>query len=443
MDWEAIKRAEEARRMMDQPGVREAIEHHERMRRAGVDVTRLSNQAEMARELLKSTSYSSSVQQLLAMTESLRRPLPPEWVQARRDFEGFATRFGSSVIEVRNAIQQAADPLRNFLERWRVANGLLNDAVLTAPRDSMLGLIVSQATNVYQANATRIETEITARNLGSTNPLLAADMFIPAVTYLDFSQRTVGRIAEADDGAKRGALGASLVVAETHVTGATELIVTPESFESGTNLQPIIPAEKSYPIYDAVQLDLIDIEDLPPDATYAVLTRFSSAASLAEVTRQTLNAILRCNKTSKLKGRTEIFKSTTQSQEALVMLTGLVVRDESSLRDFVTYLYVLVYEGAGDQKLRFLKEHGGPLDREDCDALWNLKALRNKWLIHDPEHGDTKSIDKSYRSLDEALSSLGLSSYPNGREEYERAQRALLSSLLELHELLEARLASD
>ena len=164
-------------------------------------------------------------------------------------------------------------------------------------------------------------------------------------------------------------------------------------------------------------------------------------ASDTELTRQTLNAVLRCNKACKLQGSGEIYKPTNQAQEALVMLPGIVVRDESSLRDFITYLYMLIYEGAGDQKLRFLKDNGGPMERDECDAVWNLKALRNKWLIHDPEHGDSKSIDRSYRTLAEGLNNLGLNKYPSKKEEFEDLQHKVLSTLLDFHRQIERRIA--
>src|ERR1051325_2809652 len=183
------------------------------------------------------------------------------------------------------------------------------------------------------------------------------------------------------------------------------------------------------------------LESCLPRATYPVLVRYSTAAVLAELTRQTLSAILGCNKTSKLKGGEEIFKTTTQAQEALVVLPGLVVRDESSLRDLITHLYILIYEGAGDQKLRFLKDQGGPMEIDECDAIWNLKALRNKWLIHDPEHGDKKGIDRSYRTLAEALNSLRLKTFPRSRQEFEELQTKLLNALLAFHSELELRIA--
>jgi hypothetical protein len=318
----------------------------------------------------------------------------------------------------------------------------MNEVFKSAPANTALGLMVRQATAVYEANASRIERGIDERNLIATNPGLAAGMFLPTVSYLDFSQRTLALIAGSEDGGQRAALGGSLIVAEEHVTDTTRLIIDLDDDDTQVAGELLTGASRTYPIYDAVQLDLIDVRELPPEATYPVLVRFSSAASLAELTRQTLSAVLKCNKARRLQGREEIFKSTNQAQEALVMLPGIVVRDESSLRDFITYLYMLIYEGAGDQKVRFLKDNGGPMERDECDAIWNLKALRNKWLIHDPEHGDSKTIDRSYRTLAEALKNLGVNSYPSIKAEFEDLQRRVLSTLLDFHAQLEHRIVA-
>lgn len=441
MDWDEIKRAQEAQRLLNDPSVREALKHKQRLRDAGVDLTRLSEQAALSKDVLSRQPHTVNVKQLLEVIETLRRPLPPEWAQARQNFNEFSRRFGRGVVELRAAIEVATGPVRNFFQQWQDANRLINETIKGAPADSLLGLMARQATAVYEANAARIERGIAERNLITINPALAADMLLPTVSYLDFSQRTLGRIADSEDGRQRVALGGSLVVAEEHVNDTTRLIVELDTENTQASGELVTVPSRTYPIYDAVQLDLIDVRDLPPEATYPVLVRFSSAASLAELTRQTLNAVLRCNKASKLRGSEEIFKSTNQAQEALVMLPGIVVRDESSLRDFITYLYMLIYEGAGDQKLRFLKDNGGPMERDECDAIWNLKALRNKWLIHDPEHGDSKSIDRSYRTLAEGLKNLGLNNYPSIKGEFEDLQRRVLSTLLDFHTQLEQRIA--
>lgn len=136
MDWDELKRAQEAQRLLDSPGVREAIKQHQRMRDtgvdaivrdalkqdqrlrdAGVDPTRLSDQNALAKDVRQ--SYSVSVRQLLDAIESLRRPLPPEWVQARQNFNEFSHNLGRNIVELRAAFEVATGPVRTFFEQWQ------------------------------------------------------------------------------------------------------------------------------------------------------------------------------------------------------------------------------------------------------------------------------------------------------------------------------------
>ena len=443
MDWDAIKRAQEAQKMLDSPGVREALKHREMLERSGLSPTRLSEHAAMTEQAMRNhPSYSVNVKAMIDLVEALRRPLPPEWLQAKSNVSDLLLGFGRSILDIKAAANSAAEPLRNFIVKWQEANQRLNDVVRTAPSDSLLGLLTRQATGVYDANTQILIREIEERNLLRSNRSLAARLMIPTVSFLDFSQRTVERIGSSANPDERASLGGSLLVAEEQVTDSTSLILEATEETYSDTVPTTTAGARTYGIYDAVQLDLIDVVNLPAEATYPVLLRFSSAASLADLTRRTLRAVLRCNKTSKLKSRAEVFKPTSQAQEGLVMLSGIVVRDDSSLRDLISYLYMLIYEGAGNQKLRFLKENGGPTEPTECDVIWNLKALRNKWLSHDPEHGDEKTVARSYRSLADALKSLGLNSYPRYVREFEDLQRRLLSGLQSFLEDVDNRISN-
>lgn len=65
-----------------------------------------------------------------------------------------------------------------------------------------------------------------------------------------------------------------------HVIDTTRLILELDTENTQASGELVTVPSRTYPIYDAVQLDLIDVRDLPPEATYPVLVRFSSAASL-------------------------------------------------------------------------------------------------------------------------------------------------------------------
>ena len=128
--------------------------------------------------------------------------------------------------------------------------------------------------------------------------------------------------------------------------------------------------------------------------------------------------LITCNRAKKIDGKDAIFKYTDKFVEAIVTLSRINSGDEHSLGDLVDALYLLVYEGAGKDKLRFLCDFGGPLKSQDCEFVWHLKHLRNKWLRHDIEHGNEKSIKRSWKELKEALDFFGLAELPTDIEEF-------------------------
>jgi len=128
--------------------------------------------------------------------------------------------------------------------------------------------------------------------------------------------------------------------------------------------------------------------------------------------------LITCNRAKKINGKDAIFKYTDKFVEAIVTLSRINSGDEHSLGDLVDALYLLVYEGAGKDKLRFLCDFGGPLKSQDCEFVWHLKLLRNKWLRHDIEHGNEKSIKRSWKELKEALDFFGLDELPMDIDEF-------------------------
>jgi hypothetical protein len=134
-----------------------------------------------------------------------------------------------------------------------------------------------------------------------------------------------------------------------------------------------------------------------------------------------------CNQESQSRGRRDIFKPTNALIEAAVGLPFLIVKSKDELLSFVLYLYRILYEGAGSDVLRFLKQHGGHLEPEECGVIWALKALRNKLTTHDPEHGKESQVQKNYSDLGVALRSLGLPGMPVTEADYSALQKELLS----------------
>jgi len=89
-------------------------------------------------------------------------------------------------------------------------------------------------------------------------------------------------------------------------------------------------------------------------------------------------------------------------------------------------LYFIFYEGAGKDNLRFLDKNGGPLTNKDCDLIWCIKHLRNKWSRHDIDHGKDKEIQKSWKELAAKFRWLGLAEYPTEARHFQKLHYKLL-----------------
>ncbi len=148
------------------------------------------------------------------------------------------------------------------------------------------------------------------------------------------------------------------------------------------------------------QDELLSCEFVEDEYDTAALTIASPTAQTVQQARRVLGLVTQCNEAAKtsILGA-EIFKPTTHLMMVFVDLPWFSVTDRFRFGDFVDCLYFTFYEGAGTDKLRFLDKHGGPLTNADCDLIWCIKHLRNKWSRHDPDRGKEKEIQKSWAEL--------------------------------------------
>ncbi|MHC5727616.1 MAG: hypothetical protein ACYT04_48490 [Nostoc sp.] len=128
-----------------------------------------------------------------------------------------------------------------------------------------------------------------------------------------------------------------------------------------------------------------------------------------------------------IKEQKEMFKPTTKLIEACTNLHWIIPQNKSSFADFIDCFYFTFYEGAGKDNLRFLIKHGGVLDEKaDCDFIWCIKHLRNKWLRHDADHGKETDIKKSWKDLSDKFKWLGINHTPIREEHFRKLHRSLL-----------------
>jgi hypothetical protein len=423
--------------------LKQALEKRRRLEEAGVNLTRATatdsaveeakNRALATQQHVADlTSPRVNIKPLLEAIEAVRRPLPAGLLRRKSEIDEFLRTFSLTVLAVRNAVEMAVVPLARSLERWQQANRELEELIWRSTAENPLVALARGVTAAYEANATAVARRIQELNLNDAYPSLGMMLTVPTVRYVDFGRRTINRISESDDPRERAALGGSLVIAQEQVAGSTSLIeeVTAGLVGSAESSPVGRPTDTRFNAYDAAQDDLLVLDEVPDAADYRLLWSMSPAARVTEQARALVQAVIRCNKNSQLRGGEDIFKLTNTFTDACVALTGLIVRNEDDLRNLIYYLYMIFYEGAGKDKLRYIER--GLVTDADCGVIWTLKGLRNKWHEHDPEHGDEGKIRANYRKLSEALRDLGFSFFPRAPGEFTEIQRKLISGLASL-----------
>ena len=153
--------------------------------------------------------------------------------------------------------------------------------------------------------------------------------------------------------------------------------------------------------------------------------------------------VTRINRQCAVNGQQEVFRLTNRLAESLIALPNLVAVTEQQFGEFVDYLYFVVYEGAGKDKLRFL----GLIDEADAEPVWMLKHLRNYFTRHDVEHGKDKDIQKKQERLGEVFTKLIGKPLPRNRRDFGNTQLRLLqlmeAMLTKVSDEIERRATSD
>lgn len=175
------------------------------------------------------------------------------------------------------------------------------------------------------------------------------------------------------------------------------------------------------------QAELLVSADFKDEDDIETLILASPTAQTSELSREVMVLVTICNeaaKTSTLRG--EIFTPTNRVMQVYAKLPWHLSRNIDDFRVFILWLYWVFYEGAGKDNLRFQKKAGGPLEEQDCDFIWAIKHLRDKWLCHDVDHGNERDSKKKWGMLAETFLKLGLNQYPQEPRHFETLQRRLL-----------------
>lgn len=258
----------------------------------------------------------------------------------------------------------------------------------------------------------------------ATLPVASTELMRQLVAFSEFASSTTSRLTELTERSSAFApLVHSLDLAQREVEDSS--LVTPAVI----GLADAESAGGEPRRIRRLNLLVVEREELIASAGSGGVLRVDDyrfvcpATDTAGTCRSIQKLIVDCNETAELTTNRKVFKYTDRVVGSLVDLAWIVPRTKLQLSEFVTVLYFALYEGAGADSLRYMDE--GLLSDTDCEFIWHLKHLRNKWLLHDIEHGSQGDVRRSKNDLKEALEYFGFSHLPVRASEFRQLHRAI------------------
>jgi hypothetical protein len=276
----------------------------------------------------------------------------------------------------------------------------------------------------WSASMADLSVAATRASLG--DPLLSR-LFAPASAFTKLANRTAQRIDSASSDEVKSRLGASLDVIEAQLVGHTSTLAS--AIDSAIGIEEDqFAIDVPLTLGRREQIEMLEAE--VSDSTDLVqLAQAAPSTNVNTLAREVVELVVQCNEHARMRSLDDVFKLTNRLLQVASQLPWIDAKNGVHFGQFLDGLYFILYEGAGKDHLRYMKAWGGPLDDDACEVVFIVKHLRNKWLRHDPEHGDQKSIKKSYEQLRERFKELGLAAPPRRASDYRRLQARLLKEV--------------
>lgn len=332
--------------------------------------------------------------------------------------------------------------LASFSKSLQIQQGALTKSLATmaASRAQLpvVELAASSSATWYQAISAGLNA---AGGVSGVSRMLAAGVAMarPLRAYSEFSAQTLERLADrGPDSREMGPLARSLEVAQVELmetsVAASDVLRLVYDDVSGPGPRPI----RRLNLLTVTQRELLAYDrstnTLLVDEGFLV----SVAEKVAAKCRSVQTLLILCNETGATSRNRRVFKLTDRVGSALVDLPWLVPTTRHQLSEFLTLLYFALYEGAGGTSLRYCDSD--LLSDSECEFIWHLKHLRNKWLLHDIEHGSQRDIRASQARLRESLEFFGLSHIPANAADFRALHHAILDEAERFLQLLLSRL---
>jgi hypothetical protein len=354
----------------------------------------------------------------------------------------------SSIHQTRKMIEETFSPFsRNNLISERIKNDFerLRKSLLSPLHSQHSDLLrgFEQATKATTLSSVEALSKTFLDNSLSRNERLLNQVSNSLFSYDRFANNTLAKLSLDIDKYTALALKGSLTLANEQMLRSTSAI---QSYIESSNTSAF---NKSNPFFDREfpkinryriqKQELLRRDDIEEDEEYESLVIKSDAAISFEQISNCMTLIGLCNEASETTKGNTIFTLTSTLWLSAWKLTGVVPTNKDSFAIIVDCLYLMLYEGAGKDKLRFIEQ--GYIDATEAELIWKIKHLRNKWLRHDIDHGKETDIKKSHQHRKEALEWLGLGKVPYSKDEFIFLYNSLMLRVEEFLKLLLERVS--
>lgn len=331
------------------------------------------------------------------------------------------------IVQMRVLSESITAPFQEFQKSMRAQSAIFeNLSSCVAKMDAIKFSIpqFSQTTLAWNVSSFGLANRLNDIGLLVQRETLSARMLEASNAYALFVKDTTERLAAATSPNIAARLRGSLNLAEYQLIGISDAINSfvemPEDNEEPDNVRILDAPYKQ-------QDEILRGKFVQDENDTTALITVSLTAQTAQRGRRVLELVTQCNEAGKTSALSvEFFKPTTRLMTVFCDLPWLSATDRLRFYDVVDCLYFIFYEGAGKDNLRFLDKNGGPLTDLDCDFIWCVKHLRNKWSRHDADHGKEKDIKKSWAELTAKFRWLGLAEHPTEPHHFKLLHHQLL-----------------
>lgn len=357
------------------------------------------------------------IEDLRRQNDDLIRPFAPlltSLEETRRQHD--LTRFVSSPA-IDDAIRRSEIPVLEELRRSiafpALPTGALSGDVAHRLAEELYGLpAIARVTSWY-----------TLPPLCGSDPSSLHALLVPIELHASFAAGTFVRLETEASDTRRAALATALRhSAIERDLYADVLAGLPPP------LGPVTAQDLTYSVGPDGREELLTRADAL-SAVDASLEASTAAHDVALLGGELLRLIGLVNAAARAAGHPEIFPPTSRvyTEGPVVCLT--IARTVSDVARVVNALFLLLYEGGGSNSLRLLTPNGGPLEADQCNAIWWLKELR-RIEFHDLDHGDPTESRRKWRQYGQTLVAMGLDHVPSTPEEFALLQRRLYEGLV-------------